>query len=69
MLHFFDIGGRVKIVSVQESPSDAIGEELADGGFSGSGCAHHENDHGNGATLGRASGATQREQGNFRRNA
>jgi hypothetical protein len=36
----------VEIVRVKESPAKLRGEQSADRGFSGSGCAHQQNDHG-----------------------
>lgn len=69
VFHFFDVSWRVKIVGVEEGPSETIGEQLADGGLTCSGCAHHENDHGGAVVVAPASGAAQREQRDFRRDA
>jgi hypothetical protein len=44
--HFFDVGGRVKIVAIGKFPFEFRGEQFADGRLSRSGGAHDENDHG-----------------------
>src|SRR4029077_12133649 len=45
LLHFFFIGGRMKIVSIGKLPVQALSQELAHGGLTRSFDAHHQNDH------------------------
>jgi hypothetical protein len=46
VFHFFDVGWRVKVVRVEKGPAETRGEQFADRGFSRSGGAHQQNDHG-----------------------
>src|SRR6266478_6494589 len=44
--HFLDVGRRMKVVAVGKFPSKLRSQQLADGGLSGSGGTHQEDDHG-----------------------
>jgi len=40
LLHFCDVGGRVKIIGIEKSPAQPGRKQFTDCGFSRSGCAH-----------------------------
>lgn len=44
-MHLFSIGGGVKVVRIQENPSEALREQSSDGRLPGTGDAHNQNDH------------------------
>ena len=47
VVHFVDVRWWVKIVGVKKCPAQSGGEYFAHRGFSCSGCAHQNDDHGN----------------------
>jgi hypothetical protein len=60
MVHFFDVGRRVKIIGIEKRPMQPSGKNPTHRGFSCSGCAHQKDDHGSEQSDGR-SGAAERE--------